>query len=75
MRSRRPGVWLACARSKCSSWRSTGSERAPPSRLPEAPRDDEEFDRYTAAPAELDARPPDAYDAADDSSDDSYAAA
>ena len=45
------------------------------SRLPEAPRDDEEFDRYTAAPAELDARPPDAYDAADDSSDDSYAAA
>ena len=47
---------------------------APP-RLPEAPRDDEEFDRYTAAPAELDARPPDAYDAADDSSDDSYAAA
>ena len=43
--------------------------------LPEAPRDDEEFDRYTAAPAELDARPPDAYGAADDSSDDSYAAA
>ena len=51
------------------------AKRAPPSRLPEAPRDDEEFDRYTAAPAELDARPPDAYDAADDSSDDSYAAA
>ena len=54
---------------------SPKAKRAPPSRLPEAPRDDEEFDRYTAAPAELDARPPDAYDAADDSSDDSYAAA
>ena len=41
------------------------AKRAPPTKRDDEFEDDE-FDRYTAAPAELE---PDAYDAADDSSD------